>query len=322
MGDLMEYPPTYCDGRLFVNLERGRTVALDAATGKVIWSRARARADRVEPGDRRPERRSSAPTAAPSRPCARATGRSSGSCGRNVPVESSPVAVGGTVYVGASDGRLFALAAGDGHDTLDLRLPGPDQLEPVRRRRPRVHHDVHGRRRAAFTARDGDARLDPLLQARRVPLRELLLEPVERRAARLRRGPHRQADRDRCSTGDTLWTYRTGALTYGTPSVANGRVFVADLAGEHRRRPHAPTATRLWRAHVPGRVLGPTLVVGNLVFFSTLEGQTYAARVTDGRIVWHFRAGKYAPGIATEKHYYLSLNGLLAAFAGRRTTTP
>ena len=64
------------------------------------------------------------------------------------------------------------------------------------------------------------------------------------------------------------------------------------------------------------------LVVGDLVLFSTLEGRTYAARVTDGRLVWHFRAGKYAPGIATEKHYYLSLNGLLAAFAGTRTTSP
>ena len=98
-------------------------------------------------------------------------------------------------------------------------------------------------------------------------------------------------------------------------------MFVADLAGGIAAV-RSTDGAHLWRAHVPGRVLGPTLVVGNLVFFSTLESQTYAARVTDGRIVWHFRAGKYAPGIATGKHYYLSLNGLLVSFAGRRTTTP
>ena len=164
--------------------------------------------------------------------------------------------------------------------------------------------------------------MDPLLQARCVPLRELLLERVERRARAC--SPSREpggSGRIDARTGDTLWTYRTGALTYGTPSVANGRVFVADIAGNVAAL-RAADGTRLWRAQVPGRVLGPTLVVGNLVFFSTLEGQTYAARVTDGRIVWHFRAGKYAPGIATEKHYYLSLNGLLAAFAGSRTPTP
>src|SRR5580765_1706754 len=39
LHDLMEYPPTYCNGRLFVNLERGRTVAIDAANGKILWQR-------------------------------------------------------------------------------------------------------------------------------------------------------------------------------------------------------------------------------------------------------------------------------------------
>ena len=66
-----------------------------------------------------------------------------------------------------------------------------------------------------------------------------------------------------------------------------------------------------------GRVLGPTLVVGDLVFFSTLEQDTYAARVSDGSIVWHIGLGKYAPGIATERRYFFSLNGRLSAYEGR-----
>ena len=64
-------------------------------------------------------------------------------------------------------------------------------------------------------------------------------------------------------------------------------------------------------------MLGPTLVVGGLVYCSNLEGDTYAVRTVDGRVVWHFHAGKYAPGIATNKHYYFSLNGLLVAYRGR-----
>jgi outer membrane protein assembly factor BamB len=96
---------------------------------------------------------------------------------------------------------------------------------------------------------------------------------------------------------------------------------VADLSGNVAAL-RTTDGRRLWRTHVPGRVLGPTLLVGDLVLFSTLEGETYAARAVDGRLAWHFRAGKYAPGIATEKHYYLSLNGLLAAFVGRRTASP
>ena len=39
------------------------------------------------------------------------------------------------------------------------------------------------------------------------------------------------------------------------------------------------------------RVRVPTLVVGNLVLFSTLEGQTYAARVADGRVDAYFEQG-------------------------------
>jgi outer membrane protein assembly factor BamB len=119
-------------------------------------------------------------------------------------------------------------------------------------------------------------------------------------------------------TGQELWSYSTGAVVYGTPSTANGRVFVADLGGGVVAL-KVGNGERLWRTTVAGRVLGPTLVVGDLLFFSTLEGRTYAARVADGRIVWQTGLGKYAPGIATREHYYLSLNGLLVAYEGSRS---
>ena len=58
------------------------------------------------------------------------------------------------------------------------------------------------------------------------------------------------------------------------------------------------------------------------MFFSTLETETYAARVSDGKIVWHYGLGKYSPGIATERAYYFSLNGLLVAFRGKDGPRP
>ena len=105
---------------------------------------------------------------------------------------------------------------------------------------------------------------------------------------------------------------------YGTPSIAHGLVNVADLSGDVRAF-RASTGVEVWADHVAGRVLGPTLVVGKLVFFSSLEGKTYGAQTSTGRIVWRFDAGKYAPGIATDGHYYFSLNGLLVAFRGTST---
>ena len=78
-----------------------------------------------------------------------------------------------------------------------------------------------------------------------------------------------------------------------------------------------PTGKELWRAHVGGRILGGPLIVGNLVFFSTLEQKTYAARVDTGQVVWRYPIGKYSPGIATERAYYFTLNGILVALRGQ-----
>lgn len=38
-GGLIEYPPTYCDGTLYVNTDKGFTFAVSAATGDVLWHR-------------------------------------------------------------------------------------------------------------------------------------------------------------------------------------------------------------------------------------------------------------------------------------------
>ena len=35
----VEYPPSYCDGVLYVNTFRGDTWAIEAASGKVVWRR-------------------------------------------------------------------------------------------------------------------------------------------------------------------------------------------------------------------------------------------------------------------------------------------
>ena len=53
------------------------------------------------------------------------------------------------------------------------------------------------------------------------------------------------------------------------------------------------------------------------MFFSTLEQKTYAARVDTGQVVWRYPIGKYSPGIATERAYYFTLNGILVALRGQ-----
>jgi outer membrane protein assembly factor BamB len=93
---------------------------------------------------------------------------------------------------------------------------------------------------------------------------------------------------------------------------------VGDFNGNLRAY-NAATGRLLWRRYVGGRVLGPALVVGKLVFFSTLAQKTYAVRFRDGKVVWRVGIGKYAPGIATDRHYFFSLNGILVAYRGRHS---
>jgi hypothetical protein len=60
-------------------------------------------------------------------------------------------------------------------------------------------------------------------------------------------------------------------------------------------------------------------VIGKLVFFANLETNAYAAKVADGKIVWKIGMGKYSPLIATRRHYYMALNGILVSFDAQGT---
>ena len=111
------------------------------------------------------------------------------------------------------------------------------------------------------------------------------------------------------------WKQKVNSWGYSTPAVGDDRVFIGGFDGAlHAYR--KTDGKELWKSTVGGRILGGPVIVGDLVFFSTLEKKTYAARVSDGRIVWRFPIGKYSPGIATERAYYFTLNGILVAFRG------
>ena len=88
-------------------------------------------------------------------------------------------------------------------------------------------------------------------------------------------------------TGASLWTGQVGGLGYTTPAIAHGRVFVGGFDGAARLPRH--DGHELWRAARGGPHPRRAVVIGNLVFFSTLEKRTFAARVSDGEIVWRLR---------------------------------
>jgi outer membrane protein assembly factor BamB len=316
MGGYMEYPPSYCDGRLYVNTYKGTTYAVDAATGRVIWRR----------NDQGPK--PSTPAIAGPRVFVSSTNGSVTALDRSngkllwrfktsAKIESSPLARDGIVYFGATDGRLFAVNAATGHVKWAYDTGGRINSSP----------SLWGNRLCITTyagsifcldRRDGRKLWSHYYRRDFFRYDSFYASPSTdgKRIFTVSRSGKVYAVN--ATNGRVLWTGSVGSIGYTTPAISSGRVFVGGFDG-YLRAYSAANGTILWRRYVPGRILGGAVVVGDLVFFSTLETDTYAARVKDGKIVWHIAMGKYSPGIATNEHYYFSLNGILVAFRAANT---
>jgi outer membrane protein assembly factor BamB len=316
LDDYAEFPPSYCDGMLYVNTLRGHTYAIVAATGHIRWKRK-------IPGPK------------PSTPAIdgmrlivtskdgtvtaldRATGRLLWELDANSGVESSPVVVDGLVYFGAHDGRLFAVSSKTGHIRWAFKTGGRINASP----------SVFGRRVCVTTYAGGIFCLD------RVTGRKLWSTYIKRNALQydsFYSSPSTDGRRlytisrsgkivaVNARNGNVLWTHDIGGWGYGTPAVTHTRVFVGGFDGNLRA--FSPSSGRvLWSQNVGGKILGSPVVVGNLVFVTTVNQRTYALRVEDGKALWHLRLGKYTPVIATERTYYFTLFGRLIAVRGRHS---
>jgi outer membrane protein assembly factor BamB len=219
------------------------------------------------------------------------------------------------VYFGSHDGRLFAVKADSGRVVWAYQTGGRINASPTIVGESVCVTNYSG----AFIClnrRTGAERWTTYLK--RDPFRyESFYASASSDGARLysvaRTGKVVAVD---TSDGHVAWTAGVGGLGYTTPAVADGRVFAGGFDGRMRAF-RATTGEELWSKWVGGRLLGAPVVIGPYVFFSVLEGRTYALRVSDGSIAWHLPIGKYTFGIATEKTYYMSLNGRLIAVSGR-----
>jgi outer membrane protein assembly factor BamB len=312
----VEYPPTYCDGKLYVNTFRGWTFAVNAADGKYDWVR--------RAGGRKP---SSPAIAGPYlivsstdgtvTALRRDNGRLVWQLRTGAKVESSPLVVDRYVYFGSTDGRLFSVYWRTGRVQWAYQTGGRINASP----------SVWGNRiwittyaGSIFCLRRSDGHRLWVKYVKRDPFR---YDSFYASASTDGRGVYTVSRSGgvialSAQSGRVLWRHDVGRLGYSTPAIAYGRIFVGGWDGALHAF-WARTGKRSWKARVGrrGRILGAPVVIGQLVFFSTLEAKTYAVRARDGKLVWRTGIGKYSPGIATDRHYYFTLNGILVAYRGR-----
>ena len=317
LSSYMEYPPSYCDGMLYVNAYRGTTYAIDASNGKVRWQRRIGGTLPSTPAIDGPRLIVSSQSGGTVTALERETGKTLWQLRTSGKVESSPVVVDRIAYFGSTDGRLFAVSSATGRVRWAYDTGGRINSSP----------SVWGRRVCISTYAGSVLCLD------RFSGRRLWITYVKRDAFRWESfyaSPSTDGERlytvSRSGrvvaldarTGGTVWTERVGGLGYSTPAIANGRVFVGGFDGRLRAY-RSTSGSELWSTWVGGKILGAPVVVGDLVFFATLSGKTYAVRATDGKLVWRLPMGRYSPVIATERTYFFALNGRLIAFRGRNT---
>jgi hypothetical protein len=308
LGSYIEYPPSYCNGILYVNTFYGKT------------SRSTPRRAHVS-GKRQGGHKPSTPAIAGDAPDRlvdrrhvtaynRFNGRSSGGSGRR----EGRVVAGRRrrlVYFGATDGRLFACHVRTGRVQVGVQHRRPHQLEPVDPRQQHLRHDVR--------------RLDLLPEPRRRP------QDLEHYLSGTR--PVRELLREPSTDGKRLFTISRSGGSYALSAsdghvsgarpqldrlldagVAHGRVFIGGFDGYAARvqREHRPV---IWSstsaAASSARRSSPA---SRLLLEPRAEHVRAASR--DGKVVWHLDIGKYSPGIVTDRHYFFTLNGIVQAWHG------
>jgi outer membrane protein assembly factor BamB len=315
LNGYIEYPPVYCDGLLYVNTFRGMTYAVDSETGATVWQHA---------GAHKP----SSPAIAGRRVLVSAndgtltaydrfSGRRLWRIHTGARVESSPAVVDDTAFIGNANGRVFAV------DVARGRIRWAFDTGATINSSPMVHGGlvcVTNYAGAVFCLRKGNGQKVWSTYLKRDPFR---YESFYASASTDGRRLYTIARSGRVvalslATGKVDWSKHINAWGYSTPALAPGLVLVGGFDGAlHAYR--ASSGDEVWASHVGGRILGAPVVIGPLVLFATLEEHAYAARLADGKVVWSWKAGKYSPAIATNRHYYFSLNGLLAAFRAQRS---
>jgi len=131
---LLEFPPIYVAGRLYLVNNNGTAYALDADTGKVLWKRSVGRLNASSPAYYR--HRLYIVNLVPGHIVKLDAKTGKVIWKRSLPgrAESSPVVVDRTVYFGCEDGQLFALSTISGNVRWATTLGGPIKSAPAYRR--------------------------------------------------------------------------------------------------------------------------------------------------------------------------------------------
>jgi len=261
--------PVYHRGKVFFAFVDGNLAAVDAATGKPVWTR-------------------------------KLVGH----------LESSPLAVGGALYLGTDKTNVIALRATDGKLLWQFNSPAAIKASP----------SFHDGRVFVADYESGMFALD-------AESGKLLWRANTAKQPPFGRGGFYSspavafgrvyAARDDgtvfaldAATGKVAWSFPTGNYVYGSPAVAKvpgapPSVYIGSY-DEHFYALDARNGKQRWRYRVGGAVPGTATVIGHTVYTSSFKtGETTGLDARSGRRTFRIHQAGYTPMVSDGRRLFL-----------------
>ena len=312
---LIEFPPAIHDGVAYVINKYGNGKAVRLRDRKVLWE------VEVRPSDKGKPNFVTAPVYAEGKVVGALldghlaagdakTGKKVWVRKLNGHIESSPLAVGDTLYIGTDTTNVIALRAADGKTLWSFNAPGAVKASPSYDR-GRVFAADYQSAMYALDAKTG----------------KLIWRSNTTKVAPFGRGGFFSspavafgrvyAARDDGTvyafderSGKVEWAFHTGGPVYGSPALARvpgtpPTVYIGSEDGRFYAL-DARTGKPRWRYGVGGPVPGTATVIGHTVYTSSFKtGETVGLDVRTHRRVFHLDQAGYTPMVSDGKRLYL-----------------
>lgn len=310
-GTLLEFPPVYAEGRLWLVNNDGRLTSLDPDTGKVLWQRRIGRLNasspaysrgflyivNLKPGQVMKVRAKTGKTVWRKR----LPGRS----------ESSPVVRGRTVYFGCENGQLFALDTRNGRTKWATFLGGAIKAAPALSR-GYLYVGDYGGKMNAIDARNGKLVWQSDSLGSGFGSGGAFYSTPAVAFGRVYSGNNdgRVYSYD-TRDGRLAWSRSTGGYAYSGPAVTSTKrtpptVFIGSFDSTIYAF-NAKTGDTRWSKPLGGQVIGSLTVLGEVVYVAEFTNTTtFGFDVKTGSKVFRYKTGTYTPVISDGQRIYLT----------------
>ena len=322
----VEFPPVVGYGKVFVSQLKGVFYAVDAKTGKWRWRRKFPFCSAPRPPLAAglvietfiPPPCTQGPRGVPGLVIAmRQIGRPD-VWRQPIASESSPLVVGGRVYVGSWDHRVYALGLGTGRCS-GRRGSTARSTAPLRYAGGTVYVGDNSGTLTALDARTGAIRWKARSFSRFRPGREYFYAtPTVAYGRVFASNTDGTVYAFGAGTGHLLWASHVGTYVYTAPAVWDKKVYVGtydgkffaldaatgDPLGARDARRRARRADGDGRARLPRHLRASAASTASATR-SAGRTATFALDARTGKLVWTFPDGHYSPLVADEERVYL-----------------